>query len=361
MKKKENKKIEENESKSPKEIKTATLIYSALIIILGVIFFVGIAIYFFGWQSNSIKKIEKIIPYPAAIINHSHFIRISELNENLASVKKFYEVQDFSQLEMRVDFSTENGKKRLKIKEKEILNRMIEDKAIEILALKENIRITNDLVDQNLARKLEEYQTAEDLKNNLSRLYNWSIQDFKEKVVKPDLYRQELEKKFAASDNSAKKAEEKIKKALEELEKKKNFSEVAKNYSEGITAKEGGELGWFSKDQLIADIVEPVFFLEKGKRTGIIESPLGFHIVEVEDKKTENGQDLVKIRQIFTTKKTFPEFLNEEMKKMKFFIPLKEYTWNSETVRVDFKDEAMKNFEKEMIENSQGDASIMFW
>ena len=341
-------------------MKTSTLVYSVLIIIVGFILVLGIFIYAFGLNNDFAKKAEKVIPYPAVIINYSHAISISELNSNLDSVKKFYESQDFSEVNLRVDFSTEDGKKRLKLKEKEILNRMIEDRAIEIIAAKKGIKISNDAVTQNLNRKLEEYGTGDDLKNNLERLYGWSVSDFENKIIKPDLYRQALEDLFSKENPTTAEAKKQIESAQSELDKKKDFAEVAKKYSKGSTAENGGELGWFSQDQLVSDIAEKVFSLNKGSRSDILESPLGFHIVEVEDKKTENGVDLVRIRQVFSPKKTFNEYLGEEMGSMNFMVFEKGYSWNKDSETLEFKNEDMKNFEKETILNPQGDASVLF-
>jgi hypothetical protein len=351
---------EPEKNKTEKQVKASTIIYAILIIIAVILIAIGVLIYGFGLKNNAIKKIEKIIPYPAVFINNFNFISAGSLSDNLDSVRKFYENQDFSKIDLRVDFSTENGQKRLKIKEKEILNRLTEDKAIEILAGKKGIKISNETVDQNLSRKMQEYGGGGDLNGNLNRLYGWTIQDFKDKIVKPDLYRQELEKSFDSENSSIQEARTQIEKAKAELDKKKDFGETAKAYSKGYTAQDGGELGWFKKNQLIPDISEKVFSLEKGKRSDILESSLGFHIVEVEDKKSENGEDLIRIRQIFSPKKLFSEYLAEEMKKMKILIFLKDYTWNKENSSLEFRNEDMKNFEKSLIENSQGDASIIF-
>lgn len=342
------------------EVKITTAVYSFLILIAGIIFVFGVLIYALDWSNNFIRKIENIIPYPAVMIGNSKFISFGELNSNVESVKKFYESQDFSEADIRIDFSTESGKNRLKIKGKEILNRMIEDKAVEILAGQKGIKISSATVDQNLDRKLEEYGSGDNLKDNLKRLYDWTIEDFKNKIVKPDLYRQELEKVFSSSDNSVSEARNQMEKAKEELDKKKNFAEAAKTYSKGSTASDGGELGWFKRDQLIPDISDSVFSLEKGKRSGIMESSLGFHIVEVKDKKTENDSEMVDIRQIFIPKKLFYESLDAEMKKMKFRIFAKEYSWNSEKSMVEFRNAEMKKVEEDIIKNSQGDASVLF-
>lgn len=342
------------------EVKNSTLIYGGIGIFFFVIFLFAFFIYGLGWENSLVQKAESIIPYPAAIIENTKLITIGELRKNNASVKKFYESQDFSKIEMRVDFTTESGQKRLKIKEREILNRMIEDKIIEIISKKRKIRVTDEMVDKNLQRKLEEYGNEEKLKENLKKLYGWTIEDFKEKVVKPDLYKEALENMLAKEDATVPEAKKQIEEAEKMLENKKNFAEVAKSYSKGSTASEGGELGWFKKDQLIGEISQFVFSNEKGERSEIIESPLGFHLVKIEDKKIENGFDLARIRQIFVPKKTFAEFLADEIRNFKIWIPVKEFYWDKEKNRVEFRNENMRRFEKEIIQNSQGDASVLF-
>jgi len=52
--------------------------------------------------------------------------------------------------------------------------------------------------------------------------------------------------------------------------------------------------------------------------------------------------------------------LTEEMKKMKFTVIVKDYSWNKETQLLEFKKQDMKDFENDAIENFQGDASVLF-
>lgn len=345
-----------------KKMKPSTIVYAIIVFIIAYILIVGFLIYGFGVNNRLTQTTSKIIPYPAAIIGSKKIITINELNDNLQAVRKFYENQDFSQVGMRVDFTTEDGQKRLKIREKQLFNKMIENKVIEILAKERGINITAETVDQNVKRKLDEYGTAEEAKANLEKLYGWTLDDFKNKVVRPSLYAEELEKSIL--DQNKKEfsagAQTKINEAKKELDGKADFAETAKQYSEGATAREGGELGWFAKNQLIPEVAEAAFSLKKGATSGVIESELGYHIIEVEDKKTENGSDLVKIRQIFAKKTSFADWLDEEIKNLKIYVPLKDFYWNKEKGIAEFRSDDMKKFEKNLLENYQGDASIIF-
>jgi len=344
-----------------KILKISTVAYSLLIICLLLIIVNAMLIYFFDLNNEFEKKAEKIIPYPGIVINYIHFIRLAEINANLKAVKNFYENQDFSKVGFRIDFSTEDGKKRLKIKEKEIISKMIEDRIIVLIADKNNIKISKNNIDQNVQRALDEYgNNEENIREKLLTLYGWTIADFKEKIVKPDLYKRELQKIYKKdTENNIQEIRNVIEKAKEALDKGEDFSGVAVKYSTGMSGQNGGELGWFKKDQIMPELSPTIFSLKKSGRTGILESELGFHIVELEDfKNIGNEKDMVKIRQIFVAKKSFSEWLGEKIKVIKIFIPLHDYQWNRESGIVEFTDEELKKFEEKVRNESLGDASV---
>ncbi len=66
----------------------------------------------------------------------------------------------------------------------------------------------------------------------------------------------------------------------------KNFPELARKYSaDSASAKQGGELGFFSKGQMVAPFEQAAFKLGPGQISDIVETPYGFHIIQVEEKK----------------------------------------------------------------------------
>lgn len=328
--------------KKAKKVSIPVFIFSIALFLAVLVIALGIFIYQFNIKNEAVRRIEKIIPYPAAVINYTNFIPLSELDDNLKSVKNFYESQEFSKAGIRIDFSTPEGENKLKIKEKEILNKMIEDGVIEILAKKNGIKITEKGIDDNIKAKMDEFGSRERVVKNLSELYGWSISDFKEKIVKAELYREGLEKIYLErSRNEDSKAKKKIEEAEKQLQEKKDFSQVASAYSEGFSAKEGGDLGWFKKEQLIPEISEEIFSLKKGEQSKILESILGFHIVKVEEEKMENEEKLIRIKQIFTGKKTFADWLEEEMANFSVLIPMGEYKWDENNLTVSFEDAKM--------------------
>lgn len=348
------------ENKIKQEIKPAVIIYSVLLVILVTMAVSGILIYGLGMNNEFTQKVVRIIPFPAAIIDDKNFITISEFNADLNSVRQFYENQDFSQTGLRVDFTTADGQKRLKIKEKNLLNKMIENRIISRLAEGRGIKITADIAAQEVDRKINEYGTRDLVLKNLQNLYGWDLEKFQEKIVKPDLYKEALKKDVSEADVNMAEAKNKIIAAMGELQNKKDFTEVVKKYSDGESAKDGGELGWLTADQMIPEIAMATSQLKAGERTGIVESPLGFHIVDIEDKKTEDETDKIRTRQIFVRSKNFSDWLLAQEKNFKIYIPLKDFYWDNNSQAVQFSKPELRDFEDNLEKNSPDDISVLF-
>jgi parvulin-like peptidyl-prolyl isomerase len=283
------------------------------------------------------------------------------MDSNLASIRRFYESQSeaFSEAGWRVDFSTEEGQKRLALRERDLLNKMIEDSVIEKLARQRGVKITPETVRQNVDRKLKESQSEEAVEERLFRLYGWDIEDFENKVVRPEMYREELEKIFLKEADTISQAKKKAEEALSALHEGVLFEEVAARYSEGATAREGGALGWVAVNDLVPEIIQAVKTQSLNQPGGIVESPLGFHILLVQEKKREKNQDMVNMRQIFVRKLTFAEWLSEQMKGFDIILLAKDYEWDVERSSAEFRDSSMRAFEEKLLKDVQGDMSLI--
>ena len=75
-------------------------------------------------------------------------------------------------------------------------------------------------------------------------------------------------------------------KVLDEAKKKgADFAELAKKYSQGPTAPKGGDLGYFTRAQMVPSFAEAAFALKPGEISGLVRTPYGFHIIKVEDAR----------------------------------------------------------------------------
>ncbi|MFT4416725.1 peptidylprolyl isomerase [Fredinandcohnia humi] len=83
-----------------------------------------------------------------------------------------------------------------------------------------------------------------------------------------------------STDEEKKAAEAKIKEVQEKLAAGGDFSELAKEYSEDGSAANGGDLGWFTKGQMVPAFEEAAFALKKDEVSEIVKSDFGYHIIK---------------------------------------------------------------------------------
>lgn len=300
------------------------------------------------------------IALPLVVDGYHGMITTKELTENIRSVRRFYENQDFSRYGFRIDFSTEEGKKRLLVREKEVLNKMYEDAIVMKLAHEQGIVVTKEAAHDGVRRKLEEHGgTAENVEASLDRLYGWTMGDFEEKVVTPDLYQERLIEAYNKDAANKARAEKQIREARRALDSGVSFEEAVARYSEGRTKSEGGELGWFLQKDLSRSIQSSVEKQEVGTVGDVVESEIGFHIIIVEETKQEGDRTLYRLKQIFTKKKTAADWLVERIRASPPLVLSREYVWDVESARIEFRDDAMRRFEQRLIEESQQDTSLI--
>lgn len=101
-------------------------------------------------------------------------------------------------------------------------------------------------------------------------------------------------------------------KAAAELKTGKDFYAVAKEIAK--QDKEATELGYVSKDMLIADMADAMFSLNKGQYAGPVKSEMGWHIMKVTDikagSKTDKNQARKQIIEAIKKAKAYDEAYN---------------------------------------------------
>ena len=109
--------------------------------------------------------------------------------------------------------------------------------------------------------------------------------------------------------------EDEAKAVLADLQKGIDFAELAKQKSKDPgAAAQGGDLGFFTKDQMVPEFAEVAFKLEKGQLSEPVKSQFGWHIIKVEDKRSKPAPEFDKVKdqvETFVNPKAQAEFVTK--------------------------------------------------
>jgi peptidyl-prolyl cis-trans isomerase C len=90
--------------------------------------------------------------------------------------------------------------------------------------------------------------------------------------------------------------EDEAKAVEEELKKGADFAELAKKKSKDPGASDGGDLGFFTKDQMVPEFSTVAFALEPGKVSDPVKSQFGWHVIKVEEKRKRKAPDFDQVK-----------------------------------------------------------------
>ena len=250
------------------------------------------------------KGTDKLPEGTVAVVNNTN-ISIDEFNKMVTLQKLIYEAE----LGQGILNEVVDGVTFLDYLKQNILEQMVMDEIVIQKSEDGNIEITEDDIEENYQMFLSMLGDDKEFLKILEE--NGLDEEFIKKVViakslitefytNEYLYKLEIgedEAKQHYEDNIEMYQNEQIHArhilmadrtlAEEVLEKVKNgedFKSLAMKYGEDETRESGGDLGTFGKGRMAPEFEEPVFKLEKGEVSDIIETRSGYHIVLVEDK-----------------------------------------------------------------------------
>ena len=168
----------------------------------------------------------------------------------------------------------------------------------------------------------------EALKKGLDKTpdFQKKLEEFKKLTLVTELFEKDVMAKAKVSDQEAKdyydkhkeefapttqikashilvKTEDEAKKVLERLKKGEKFGDIAKAVSiDAGSAKNGGDLGYFSKGQMVPEFEKAASSLNVGETSVPVRTQFGYHIIRVTDKKKGAVIEFEKIKDMLSQK-----------------------------------------------------------
>lgn len=319
---------------------------------IGKAFLAGMAAIFLG-VSVQAGMVDRIV----AVIN-DEVITLSELNSAFEPYQERF----------TANYQGRDRERALVEAKATLLNRMIDNLLMEQEARKTGVTVRNDevadaIIDIQKQRKISADEFLKVIQREGITLDRYR-KDVRDQLVRLKLIRRDIKSKVAVTDeeigeyyrkhrddydgteavrirqillllpkenNPA--AKEKLRATADAIQKRllndEPFEALSAKYSQGPAAAEGGDIGYIEKGMIHSEVEDVAFSLPVNQISGVIESPVGFHIIQVVDRRGAGVKAIEVVREEIREKidrekmeKKFGEWLEELRKKSHIEIKL---------------------------------------
>lgn len=269
-------------------------------------------IYKYGWENPAASSVAHALPLPAATVN-GNSISYADYLDDLATVRRFFAKQEAQ----APGSGTPPSEQELR---KGVLDRLVATEILKEEAARYDVKVSQDEIDAEYKKFLAQDQTT-DAAAQILDLYGWTVDQFKNKVMRPYVMQQKLAEIFAKDEKLNKDAENKAKDVLAKLKAGGDFAELAKQDSADTgSAAQGGDLGWFEKGIMVPEFEKAAFAMKPGETSDLVKTQFGYHIIRVEDveKDKKTGEVLkVKAAHILIAGPDIQTYLDGKLKEAK--------------------------------------------
>jgi peptidyl-prolyl cis-trans isomerase C len=108
--------------------------------------------------------------------------------------------------------------------------------------------------------------------------------------------------------------EDEAKAILDQLKGGADFATLAKEKSKDPGAAEGGDLGYFGKEQMVPEFAEVAFKMYPGQLSNPVKTQFGWHVIKLEDRRTKQPPEFAKVKdqiENFLARKAQTEFITK--------------------------------------------------
>lgn len=272
-----------------------------VVVILSPFVYTATSLYGMNTTNGVTNKMTTWFAYPVAIVN-GEWIRYSEFKDNAASAQKtaeqFANDPTFADQVGTIPSATEIAGLELdRMVDAVILDQLAADRGIEV-----GDQDIEDAYQQYVVQQVQGDEAT--IEQTLQELYGWSIAEFKQKVVRDVVLREDLYNYLLENEHdsfTAAPRDQMVSIQAQLQEDPEQFPELAKQYSQDGSATQGGELGFFEKGMMVPEFEEAAFALENpGDISDITESQFGFHLIQLIERTpaTEEAGEQINARHI---------------------------------------------------------------
>lgn len=226
-----------------------------------------------------------------------------------------------------------------------ILNRMIEDELIDQALRDEKIEVPGKKIEAAYREYRDKFKSQDQFENYL-RHGNHSVQSIRKRIENKMAIEMLIEKRggtgvsddeilgfyeknkrfyfekeavharhilFKLKPDASKEEEAEVMNKVRRIQKlirrEVAFDKLAKEFSEGPTSTKGGDLGFFSRGQMVKPFEDAAFGMKSGQVSGPVRTKFGYHLIQVLERREESQKELKEVK----------EQIRSSLKNKKFF------------------------------------------
>lgn len=274
---------------------------TAVVIALIIIVLAGFLTWLYTGQVNSAKRsIFAKLPLPVAVVSgrvitsHEYFSRL-ELARKLLSDAKL---------------PTSNL-------DKTYLDQLVMLKKTEVLAAKNDLKVSNEEVEDSYQAMLDEFpnRSEEALSQELRTRYNIDIATLKNEVLRQTLLEDKLQIWFHGQESLNTQAYKEARDLLAQIDDGANFEDIAKKYTDDEASKDfAGDQGFVPESKLFPEFREAIEDLAIDDPK-LVVSREGLHIIRInaiEEQSDSSKEKSYSLQQIYIKGGDFEKWLNDQ-------------------------------------------------
>ncbi len=193
----------------------------------------------------------------------------------------------FSNFWSQVEYMYRPELRKLKLQDQIVATVRVNEDEVREYYLNSNERATVEIINAPVSKY---YNTDLDVSDEEVRSYYDGHQDDYEIGERMSLDYVMFSKDPTETDWELIKLEaEEIKRMLDQGD---DFEELAISYSDDNSAQSGGDLGWFPRGRMVPEFDSAAFSLKIGEISDPVRTQFGWHIIRVDEKKNDGGEQI---------------------------------------------------------------------
>jgi foldase protein PrsA len=266
-----------------KRVLGISIVSIAVVVFLFELTFAGL-IYIGKKDTDLVKKVAKIIPYPMVLVNFNP-VTVKDYNFEAAYIEHFYTQ---SQREIPAGIGDQ------------IVDQLITNKILETKAPSYGVKISDSDIDSTINDLVSQSGGQAEVEKVLTSYYGLSLTDFRV-LVKDQLLQMKMKDTVpvqvkashilikvdkAADQATVDAAKAKADGLYKQLVAGADFATLAKANSDDTGSRDqGGDLGWFARGDMVKQFEDKAFSMKPGDLSEPIRTDYGWHIIKVTDRK----------------------------------------------------------------------------